>query len=50
MDDAVESLKDDIKKEVDAYITGTLQRWVVYEVRYLLWTRRNYCVLKFSAF
>ena len=33
MEDAVETLKDDIKKEVDAYITGTLQKWVVSEVR-----------------
>lgn len=36
MDSAVKSLKDDIEEAVDAYITGTLQKWVVYEVRYLL--------------
>ena len=48
----MESLRADLVGEVDAYITGTLQRWVIYEVstnllikdncrpRYLLFIRR----------
>ena len=33
MNDAMLSLKDDLVSEVDAYVTGSLQRWIIYEVR-----------------
>jgi hypothetical protein len=32
MNDAMLSLKDDLVSEVDAYVTGSLQRWIIYEV------------------
>lgn len=40
MDEAVESLRADLVGEVDAYITGTLQRWVIYEVLSIAYRNR----------
>ena len=33
MNDAMLSLKDDLVSEVDTYVTGSLQRWIIYEVK-----------------
>ena len=33
MDEAMRSLQDDLASEVDAYVTGSLQKWIIYEVR-----------------